>query len=843
MSHFTRLMAASAFACVVACDPALAQTNPAGAAPTFDRALTIDDVLAMETFGTAALSPDGVWVAYERRRPYETAPRFDRSHRSGWAISDLMIVRTAGGDPEPLLPSEAGTGVLLASWSPDSRRLLVHRLREDRLEVGVVTIADRSVLWTGLAPELINGVTSTWLDGDRLALTIRPGGDLPWLLRFDGTGQAEMARRWIRTAEGREPSRSRVESHGGRVTTDASPLPVQLIVLDVATGDHRVLEEGAIRDFAVSPAGDHIAVVTSRERAARMPLSEIAQSEVQTRSRLTVLEVETGRRIQMDVDLDVAPYLLRWSARGDAVLLWARRDGEPWSAATLVAAKIDGGLQRFETADLLPFEEGRNVDEVRVTQADWLGPDAVLKARKPGSERFDWWRVGTGTPELLTQGLASPPGRLSAVTGTHALAFADGRLWALGAGEEPQPITPEGRALTDGESWTLMTPFRVQANEAPRRSWVASRSASEVRVLGEDGTASVIATPSCDGTWMGRSVVHAAILGVCIDQGVETMVLAGVDIERAIDRVNGNLTHLGIPRARAITHKNPFGQDVTSYLFLPPGMAPSEVRGLIVLVYPGVTDAGRFVEATSLQTLGPKAQLLASRGYAVLSAAVPDESLTTRATMFDVFTRGADLAVDAAVEATPSLPNDRLALLGHSFGGYAALAIATRSSRYRSIVSWAAPTDPANKWSELRPHAWIWPEYAMSLDTGPGSVENGQARLGGPPWSDIEGYAAASPFMQADRIAAPLLLITADRDYVPMSNAQRMLSAMHRQGKWARLVTYWGETHSNASPANVRDVYREIFDWLDRTLGAEPLSGPADAAPMPEPSFRRPPSS
>lgn len=841
MPRLTRLAAPLALACLIAADPVVAQ--PGRPAASAVRPLTVDDVLAMETFGSAILSPDGDWVAYERRRPYETAPRFDRSHRSGWAVSDLMIARTAGGDPEPLLPPEAGTGLLLASWSPDSRRLLVHRLRDDRLEIGVVTVADRAVVWTGLTPDLVNGVTSAWLDGDRLALTVRPDGDLPWLLRFDGTGQAEMSRRWTRTAEGKAPSRSRVETRAGRVTTDAAPPPVRLIVLDVRTGETRVLSEGDIRDFAASPAGDRIAVLVSAERAARTPLSFIAQSAVQTRSRLSFVDVGSGRRTDIDHDLDVAPLLLRWSGDGDAVLVWARRDGEPWSAAGLLAADPGGGLRRFETGDLLPYEAGRNVDEVRVAQADWLGRDAVLRARRPGSDRFDWWRVGSGTPVNLTAGLSSAPGRLSAVTKGGALAFADGRLWALGGDGGPRPLTGEGGGLSDGQPGTLMTPFRVQANETPRQAWVAARSPSGAHLLSADGGPGVRSGTPCAGTSLGRSMVWDAVLTVCLDQGVETLALATPGGDRVLDRVNPGLADVAIPQARPILHKNPFGQAVTSYLFLPPGLKAKAVKGLVVLVYPGVVEPGRYVEATSLQTLGPRAQLLAARGYAVLSAAVPDESLTTRETMFEDFRRGADLAVDAALAAAPGLPADRLALLGHSFGGYAALAIATRSTRYRSVVAWAAPTDPANTWAELRPHAWVWPEYALSLDTGPGAVEGGQARLGGPPWSDVEGYAAASPFMNADRIAASVLLITADRDYVPMSNAQRMLTALHRQGKWARLVTYWGETHSNASPANVRDVYREIFDWLDRTLGDEALSPPAGAAPMPEPSPRSPPSS
>lgn len=839
MNPLVRLAARMTLACLLVAPSAHAQA-PGIAGGSADRPLTVDEVLALETFGAAALSPDGQWVVWERRRPYETAPRFDRNHRTGWAVTDLMIARTGDGAPEPLLPPDATAGLLLVSWSPDSRRVLVHRLKGETLEAGIVDVVDRSVLWTGLTPDLVNGVTSAWLDDNRLALTVRPGGDLPWLLRLDGTGQAEMDRRWTRTAEGREPSRTRIETRLGRVTTDAVAPAVRLVVLDVTTGARRDLAEGAIRDFAPSPAGDRIAVLTTGERVGRTPLGTVVQSAVQTRSRLSFVDVATGDQIPVDPDLDVAPHLLRWSEGGDAVLVWARRDGEPWEAAGLVAASADGGLRPFETVGLTPFEDGRTVDEVRVVQADWLGRDALLRARPVGGDRFDWWRVGEGPPRPLTRGLASVPARVSASTGAEVLAFADGRLWALGGPEDVRPLTEAGGDLIDGRTQTLMTPFRLLANEAPRQDWATARSGDTTRILGEGGASTVRSTQRCGGTLLGRSAVRTAVLTLCLDQGVETLAVAAPGVDRVLDRVNADFSDVAVPRARAVPHRDPFGREVTSYLFMPPGRP---VKGLIVLVYPGVVETGRYVEATSLQTQGPRAQLLAREGYAVLSAAVPGEERTTRASMFADFARATDLAVDAALALEPALPSDRIALLGHSFGGYTALGIATRSARYRSVVAWAAPTDPASKWGELRPHDQVWPEYAATLDWSPGAIENGQANLGGPPWSDVEGYAAASPYMQADRISAPLLLITADRDYVPMANAQRMLTAMHRQGKWARLATYWGETHSNASPANIRDVYREIFDWLDRTLGEEAVTPRTGDAPMPEPSPRSRPSS
>lgn len=131
MKRFVRLATTTALACLLAATSVHAHA-PGLAEEPERRALTLDEVLALETFGAAALSPDGQWVAWERRRPYETAPRFDRNHRTGWAVTDLMIARTGDGAPEPLLPGDQTAGLLLVSWSPDSRRLLVHRLRGRR---------------------------------------------------------------------------------------------------------------------------------------------------------------------------------------------------------------------------------------------------------------------------------------------------------------------------------------------------------------------------------------------------------------------------------------------------------------------------------------------------------------------------------------------------------------------------------------------------------------------------------------------------------------------------------------------------------------------------------------
>ncbi|MGV9009953.1 S9 family peptidase [Brevundimonas sp.] len=809
------------------------------------RTVTLDDALAMETFGSTAVSPDGRWVVYERRGPYDSSPRYDRGHRSAYVTTRLMIAPIDGSRaPEPLTPTVPGNGLLFGSWSPDGRHLLVYRLDDRRLEAGIVSLADRSIHWTSHVPELpLYGVGHAWLDDRRLALTIRPDGSLPWMMRFDGPATEVVAERWARAVEGQRPSRTRFETRGGRVTTDAPPLGLQVVILDTETRAERIVAEGLIRDIEASPEGHWLAVTASAGAAPSDPSGIIRQSAVQRLTRLTLVETATGRTVAAPGTLDVAPNLLRWSPQGDAILVWARDDGQSWSDAGLRALDLSGALRVFDSEDLLPLGQRLGIDELQAVQADWFGEGAILRARLPGSERRDWWMVGAGKPRNLTAELAVPPSRLAAVAEDGIRAFADGRLWSLAADGLMQPMTPPGEDLTDGQAHTLMVTARARVNSPPRRDWTVARSPSGTFIVGGDGRyGPTTSSAGCGGTVLGRSASEAAVATACLDQGVETLTLGTTGGERQLDRVNAGFADLDIPQARAIPHRDHLGRETTSYLFMPPGVEPDQVKGLLVLVYPSVVDDGRYVEATSLAILGPRSQMLAAGGYAVLSAAVSSETDSQRSTMIASFARDTDLAVDATLAAVPGLPEERMAVIGHSFGGYTALSIATVSDRFKSYIAWAGVSDLASKWGELGFHLRTWPSDYPSLDVSVGRIEMGQAGMGGPPWADVEGYAAASPFMQADKIDAPLLLITADLDYVVQTQSERMLSAMHRQGKWARMVTYWGEGHSNSSPANVRDVYREIFDWLERTLGPEAVNARTDAAPMPEPSPRSPPS-
>ncbi len=819
-SIFVRLTwALLALACLVS--PVGAQT----------RALSVEDIVSTEAFGRASISPDGRWAVYEKRGPYDSAPRYDLGPRSTWTILDLWRVDLSRPDaaPERLLPSEA-VGLILGPWSPDGRRLAVYRVRGDRLELGVVMVAERSVRWTGLTPEMpTTGGALEWASDDVLLALVRPDGSLPWLLRYYAGPGPALTRAWDRTARGEAASRTIVDTEDGAFPVVPDGEEQALMRLDLASGRATRLAQGAIRDFASSPNGQTVAVVKAGEVIPVAP-DHVVQMGVPRRGRLEMYALDGGGVAAVE-GWDVAPHLLRWSPSGDALLVWGRHDPADWRDGALLRVASDGRAAVAWRGDLRVRPEGADIDQLRGVQADWLDGQPIFLARRPEADRFDWYRAcANGSAVNLTEGLAAPPTRVAAVGPAEATVFADQSLWSL-TETGAAPVADAGQALREVVIGDIDKAFRLRANTAPHQTWVAGIDGGG-RVQVFDGVGGGVGDGPISVRGLGEplgasgrmvAISPAAALAVRASGMVESLSLMTAGGERVLDRVNAGLSavHLSVPTR--IDHLDVYGRPATSWLFLPSGPVGTAPKGLVIEVYPGAVEQG-WTGPFNL-TYSLRAAVLAGSGYTVLSAALPNDRPDSWKA--DVQTASVDLAIDAALKAFPQLPADRIAVAGHSWGGLVALNLATRSQRYRSVIAWAGMSEMISEWGEFTPVTRVLPEGGPMMRNQQGWLETGQGGISGPPWVDLEAYLASSPVLAADRITAPVLLITADRDYVPMSQAEQMFSARYRLGGRARLITYWGEDHMLWSPANIRDLYAQIFSWLDETLGPPP-SGAGD---------------
>lgn len=775
------------------------------------RPLAVEDIVSTAAFGRASISPDGRWAVYEKRGPYDSAPRYDLGPRSQWAITDLWRLDLEAPEPRPerLLPGEPA-GLVRGPWSPAGDRMLVQRLRDGRLEFGVVEAAERAVRWTGLVPDMPQtGAAAEWLPDGRLALLTQAEGAPPWLLRYYGGVTLGTTAAWERTAVGQAPSRTILDAAGGVAEAREAPPSQALVLLDPDSGAVRELARGRLRDFSVSPDGRTIAVLEAGEAVAARP-ETVAQMDVPNRQRLRLVEVAGGVSRALDDGWDVAPHLLRWSPDGAALLVWARRDGRAWPEGDLLRVGRDGSATVAPRHGIEPAGE---VDTLRGVLADWLGPHPVLYGRKSGAGRADWHLLEAGEAVNLTAGLTAPEGRIAAVSREGLLLFGDEALWSAGR-DRLRRVSPPGLRLRSVAIGDIEAAFRLRASSPPRQDRAAGAGPDgEIHEVGLDGTVRGLASG-------GRPLAAGAGAALTLERRglAETLVLGRAQGTRAVDAVNERLASVALTRPDPVAHRDVFGRPTESRLFLPGGCEAAAARGLVVDLYPGSVDAGEWSGPLSL-TYGLRAAVLAGAGYAVLSPSLPVDRPEARSA--ELWAAGLDAAVDAALAACPALDPDRIAVVGHSYGATVALQIATVSSRYRSYVAWAGTSLTLSKWGEFIPATRALAADGHMMRNQQGWIETGQGGPSGRPWSDTATYVADSPFLAADRIRAPVLLITSDRDYVPMSQAELMFSALYRLGGRARLIEYWGEDHSLWSPANIRDLYAQVFAWLEETTGGD----------------------
>ena len=240
---------------------------------------------------------------------------------------------------------------------------------------------------------------------------------------------------------------------------------------------------------------------------------------------------------------------------------------------------------------------------------------------------------------------------------------------------------------------------------------------------------------------------------------------------------------------RAVTYPAADGVAVPAYLTLPPGR---EGRNLPTVVLPHGGPSSR--DEGGFDWL---AQFLAHQGYAVLqpnyrgSAGYGDQWLQQNG-FRGWRTSIGDITAGARWLAAQGIANPhRMAILGWSYGGYAALqAAATEPNLFRAVVAIAPVTDLQQAKDDFRGYTNA-SNVADFIGSGPHVAEG-------------------SPLRNAAAISAPVLLFHGDRDLnVNVVHSRRMDEALHGAGRSSELTIFPGLEHDLAdSEVRIRMLTR-----------------------------------
>lgn len=781
------------------------------AAPAVSRPFTLADLFSLERLGAAEITADGRYLVAQVEAGTDQAQRFDGDGFTTSYLGRVKVIDLQSTAPvRDLAPPAQGAGLVAGPLSPEGGRMVLQGYTSGGWDTGIAELASGQVRWLGLPSDLaVFGRSTQWVSEAELLMIAMPPGEPPAYLGAIRQTTSRQTELWRRAAHGEGPTYSLVGSGPG---LDIWPQAAaqRLLQVDIKNGVQRTLAAGRFLDFEASPGGRWVAALSLAEPLQPTPDQAVRVTSPGRRRDLLLIERSSGAVWRPLPHIDVQPLMLSWSPSGARLLvLGASPEGRVtlWlidPQAQTVVAPAEG----LVTPSLTTLGAG-----FLTASAGWLGETPVLRGQPAGDAkaRADWFVLGGERARNLTSDLAAPPAAIAAQTTTGLIFTGPEGLHDLSPTGQIRRLGPAGGSPL--RPLPLGAGFRFEAGEPPRQDAVWTNDNGVLRRLAPQSRQDAIEVGS--GANLLATHGASAVIRRRDAHGVSTIVLARATEERSLFSLNPSLAQITPLKVRPVEHKGPSGQDLTSWYAAPTARAEAN-RGpppLIVLPYPGaVYDGPPSLLRADTWAPTPHAALLAAHGFAVLAPSLPGPTREFEPAS------GLGVQIALAVEAVLAqglADPHRVALWGHSFGGYGALVAATQSDRYAAVIAQAAKTDLIAGWSALKPYDRLTPEAGPALLAPMGWTETGQGGLGTPPWLAPERYQRNSPLMAADKIQTPVLLIHGDQDFVPLPQAEAMFAALYRQGKAAWLMTLFGEGHLPANPSNISAIYEVVLPWLD----------------------------
>lgn len=243
-------------------------------------------------------------------------------------------------------------------------------------------------------------------------------------------------------------------------------------------------------------------------------------------------------------------------------------------------------------------------------------------------------------------------------------------------------------------------------------------------------------------------------------------------------------------------------------LLYPANHDPSRTYPMIVYTYEQLSQEAHLFEAPSERDYY-NFVTWTNRGYFVM---LPDIVFRARDPGMSVLETLRPAV--ARVQAMGLIDPARVGLIGHSWGGYTATFIPTRTNLFAASVAGAPLTDFVSFMGQIH-----WRAGMAELE----HWETGQARMEVPYWEDPQAHERNSPIHRVQDLETPLLMAFGDNDgTVDWDQGTEFYNFARRAGKQMVLLVYEGEDHGFRRQANQVDYHRRINEWFGHYLQGEP---------------------
>lgn len=252
------------------------------------------------------------------------------------------------------------------------------------------------------------------------------------------------------------------------------------------------------------------------------------------------------------------------------------------------------------------------------------------------------------------------------------------------------------------------------------------------------------------------------------------------------------------------------GELLNGLLVKPANFDPTKQYPLIVNFYEKLSDELHRHRSPDFHRSQINWTFYASRGYVVFAPDIP----------YRIGYPG-ECAYDAIVSGVTHLIGEgfidpaRTALQGHSWGGYQAAYLVTRTNLFRCAEAGAPVANMTSAYGGIR-----W-ESGLSRAF---QYEHQQSRIGGTLWQYPMRFLENSPLFSLDKVKTPLLILHNDKDgAVPWYQGIELYTGLRRLGKPAWLLNYNDEPHWPVKLQNRTDFQKRMQQFFDHYLKDAPL--------------------
>jgi dipeptidyl aminopeptidase/acylaminoacyl peptidase len=735
--------------------------------------LPVADLLDARSVG-GKLSAHGDWVAFTLRDP-RRAPAAqvitDAFRDTGvvwWAVGgDIVILNSRTGETKNLTGGQSNNWS--PAWSPDGRYLAFYsdrtagrqgrqarlwvwerasgRLRQLSGEV-IRAFADSEIQWTPDSRQLLVKLLPAGMTAAAFHQTVSPAPAKP----EQADAKNETTVKVYRSHPEKSSSTAQTEPVGA---WSLEPYQADLALIEVANGRvRRLASKVRCARQALSPGGNYVAF-SSPQRFAKTGTQQMLFD-------LLTIRLKDGqtRTVATDVPMNTGSHF-RWSP-DETRLTW--QTGGMTAVSEVFVSDVATGVPRLLTGQPHPRFEPY------VAQSPlWDAAGKTLYFIGAGA----LWRATLSEPHA-GEFVRLPEQRIEMIE-DHA----------------GQVYSPDG-----GQSIVVVARHLKTKQGGFYRIDLATRAAT--KLFAGDVIIEGVAAAREQLLYLAQSARQSA--------DVWRISADGQSVKR-VSQLNPQLDEYEMGEPRVIEWQTAEGQTLRGALLLPAGYRAGQRYPLIVRVYAGRAESNDLNFFGLSRVSYANAQLLATRGYAVLLPDAPQKLGTPMADIAKAVLPAVDKVIELGIADA-----ERLGVVGQSYGGYSTLSLIVQTTRFKAAVMSAGFGNLFTIYSQLRQDGST---HGLTL------MENGQGLMGGTPWEYRQRYLENSPFFFLDQVQTPLLILhgTGD-DTVNSTGGDEVFVGLRRLGKKVVYARYEGEGHTANTwrRPNQFDFLERMLAWFDEHL-------------------------